>query len=112
MHAEQLAEDQPPTGHDPADDARLEAFFKNYDFANDPRYVTLVITDFTAFTGSGAENVPVKYFAGFYATGWDIGPAGGGNTTGCPDNDPHPLGLSNLKDNGDVWGHFVNIVIP
>jgi hypothetical protein len=81
--------------------------------ATDPRYVTLLVTDFTAFTGSGAENVPVKYFAGFYATGWDIGPAGGGNRTGCPSqNDPHPLGLTDQKDNGDVWGHFVNIVVP
>jgi hypothetical protein len=83
---------------------------------NDPRYVMLVITDFTAFTGSGAENVPVKYIAGFYATGWDVGPAGGGNVTGCPasgpfQNDPHPLGLSSTKDNGDVWGYFVNVPI-
>ena len=52
-----------------------------YDFANDPRYVTLIITDNTAFTGSGNEPVPVKYFAGFYITGWDIG----GATNGCPD---------------------------
>jgi len=62
------------------------------------------------FTGSGAENVPVKYFAGFYATGWDISP----QTKGCPgENDPHPLfGLNykKSKDNGDVWGHFINIV--
>jgi len=88
----------------------IDDFFLNYDLANDPRYVTLVITDITAFTGSGAENVPVKYFAGFYATGWDISP----QTTGCPgENDPHPLfGLNykKSKDNGDVWGHFINIV--
>ena len=89
--------------------------------ASDPHYIALVITDATAFTGSGAENIPVKYFGGFYATGWDIGPAGGGNFTGCPDpdgpgplkgNDPHPLGLNANKDNGDVWGHFVNFVLP
>jgi len=88
----------------------IDDFFLNYDLANDPRYVTLIITDITAFTGSGAENVPVKYFAGFYATGWDISP----QTNGCPgENDPHPLfgpvyKLS--KDNGDVWGHFINII--
>jgi len=89
--------------------------------ASDPHYIALVITDATAFTGSGAENIPVKYIGGFYATGWDIGPAGGGNMTGCPDpdgpgplkgNDPHPLGLNANKDNGDVWGHFVNFVLP
>jgi hypothetical protein len=96
------------------DPEEVDDFFANIDaLGDDPRYVTLVITDFTAFTGSGAENIPVKYFAGFYATGWDIGPAGGGNQTGCPgENDPHPLLLNDQKDNGDVWGHFVNIVIP
>ena len=51
--------------------------------------------------------MPVKYFAGFYATGWDIGP----QNSGCPDNDPHPLGFGRKKDDGDVWGHFVNNVI-
>ena len=99
--------DHPPTGRDPADDARIRDFFTNYDFANDPRYVTLIITDITAFEGSGSTNVPIKYFAGFYATGWDVGP----QNNGCPDNDPHPLGLGPNKDDGDVWGHFVNIVI-
>jgi hypothetical protein len=98
--------DTGPPGHDPTDDAKIKDFFTKYDFANDPRYVTLIITDITAFEGSGSTNVPVKYFAGFYATGWDIGP----QNSGCPDNDPHPLGYGPKKDNGDVWGHFVNIV--
>lgn len=92
--------------------ADIPDWILNHGPLTDPRYITLVITDFTAFTGSGAENVPVKYIAGFYATGWDIGPAGGGNQTGCTENDPHPLGLSSTKDNGDVWGHFVNIPVP
>jgi len=104
-------EDQPPAGRGPEDDAVLREFFTNYDFANDPRYVTLIITDLTAFEGSGSTNVPIKYFAGFYATGWDVS----SQTTGCPgENDPHPLfgtGYKKSKDNGDVWGHFVNIVI-
>ncbi len=94
----------------PQTEDEIDDFFTNYDLANDPRYITLVITDITAFTGSGAENVPIKYFAGFYATGWDISP----QTTGCPgENDPHPLlkpGYKQSKDNGDVWGHFINIV--
>lgn len=86
--------------------------------ASDPRYITLIITDITASTGQGAENEPVKYFGGFYAVGWDIGPAGGGNQTGCPTlagwdgNAPHPLGLSAERDNGDVWGYFINFVVP
>ena len=92
--------------------ADIPDWILNHGPLTDPRYITLVITDFTAFSGSGAENIPVKYIAGFYATGWDIGPAGGGNQTGCSENDPHPLGLSSNKDNGDVWGHFVNIPVP
>jgi hypothetical protein len=75
----------------------------------DKRFVTLIVTDITAFQGSGNEPVPIKYYAGFYVVGWDIG----GQTTGCPDNDPHPIYGSNYpqsRDNGDVWGHFVNIV--
>ena len=64
--------------------------------------------------------MPVKYFAGFYVTGWDIG----GATNGCPDpdgpggplhgNECHPIlgcSYSPSKDNGDAWGHFVNIVV-
>jgi len=97
----------------------IDDFFETHDFANDPRYVTLIITDNTAFTGQGNEPVPVKYFAGFYVTGWDIG----GATNGCGDpdgggplrgNECHPiLGCSYppSRDNGDAWGHFVNIVI-
>ena len=104
-------EDQPPAGRGVEDDAVLRDFFTNHDFANDPRYVTLIITDITAFEGSGSTNLPIKYFAGFYATGWDIS----SHTTGCPgENDPHPLfgtGYKKSKDNGDVWGHFVNIVV-
>lgn len=112
--------------------AEITDFFLNYDFTNDKRFVTLIVTDITAFTGSGAENVPVKYFAGFYATGWD---KGGPNSNGCDDpdgpggdngNDCHPLlstsqnpspsrsepcsPYQKSKDNGDVWGHFVKFV--
>jgi len=87
---------------------------------DDPRWVTLVVTDFTAFGGTGSTNVPVTHFAGFYATGWDLATgSGSGQTEGCPDpdgagprkgNDPHPLGLGPNEDNGDVWGHFVTFV--
>jgi hypothetical protein len=51
----------------------------------------------------------VKYFAGFYVTGWDVN----GNVKSCLDNDPHPWYGTKYRqslDNGDVWGHFVNIV--
>ena len=95
-----------------------------YDFTNDPRYITLIITDNTAFSSSNTAE-PVKYFAGFYATGWDTG-NGSGKPKGCygfplagtcgnPNNDAHPLlgclaGNITSTDNGDMWGHFVKFV--
>lgn len=96
----------------PKTQAEVDAFFApgGYDFANDPRYVTLIVTDSTAFQGSGNDQIPIKYFAGFYVTGWDVV----GNVKPCLDNDPHPWEGSTYRkslDNGDVWGHFVNLVI-
>jgi Putative Flp pilus-assembly TadE/G-like len=86
-------------------------FFSDYDFANDPRYVTLVVTDYGRFLGAGSsEAVPVKYFAGFYITGWDKV----GNAAPCSDNEQHPwYGGTYRKslDNGDVWGHFINVTV-
>ena len=58
-----------------ATDLEVETFFGpiadgGHNFLNDPRYVTLVISDFTAFLGSGSsEPRPIKIFAGFYYTG-------------------------------------------
>jgi len=84
-----------------------------YDFASDPRYVTLIVTDDTAFQGSGNEPLPIKYFAGFYVVGWDYHPQ---QSPGCPDNADHPIygptgSYNHNIDNGDVWGYFVNIVV-
>jgi hypothetical protein len=101
--------DQGAPGHGPEDDDAIAEFFRSIDETDDPRYVTLIITDYGAFQGQGNGQVPVKYFAGFYVTGWDVT----GNVKPCLDNDPHPwYGDSYRKslDNGDVWGHFVNIV--
>ena len=101
--------DQNPPGRGPEDDDAIADFFQHIEESNDPRYVTLIITDFGTFQGSGNDQVPIKYFAGFYATGWDVD----GHVRPCLDNDPHPwYGSSYRKslDNGDVWGHFVNIV--
>jgi Putative Flp pilus-assembly TadE/G-like len=89
---------------------------------DDPRYVILIITDYGAFDANNERVVKVRRFAGFYVTGWDSGPAGGGGEQtgdcrapaglpeGPPYNDPHPLGLPDNKDNGDVWGYFVSFV--
>ncbi|HET9460642.1 MAG TPA: TadE/TadG family type IV pilus assembly protein [Gaiellaceae bacterium] len=101
--------DQDPPGRGPEDDVAIANFFRYIDETNDQRYVTLIITDYETFQSQGNDQVPVKYFAGFYATGWDVV----GNVKACLDNDPHPWYGSTYRqslDNGDVWGHFVNIV--
>jgi Putative Flp pilus-assembly TadE/G-like len=89
----------------------FDNFFQNYDFANDPRYVTLIVTDYGTFQSQGSSQaVPVKYFAGFYITGWDKN----GANPECPDDEPHPWyapGYRKSLDNGDVWGHFINVVV-
>jgi putative Flp pilus-assembly TadE/G-like protein len=109
----------------PDDAAELADFLgpDGQSYASDPRYVTLIITDNTAFTGAGNEPLPIKYFAGFYVTGWDYHPS---QSPGCPDidgpggpykgNDDHPIfgpvgSYTHSQDNGDVWGYFVDIVV-
>jgi len=95
----------------PEELADFPDFFTKYDLANDARYVTLIVTDYGTFQGSGSSSaVPVKYFAGFYITGWDKT----GTNPPCPDNEPHPWyspGYRKSLDNGDVWGHFINVVV-
>ena len=102
---------------------KIEALVGSFD--TDPRLVTLIVTEFAAFSGTGSTIVPIKYFAGFYVTGWDVsnitdGCYGPGGEAGPPWNDPHPIyGSSYLSkpnkqhiDDGDVWGYFVTPVIP
>jgi hypothetical protein len=91
----------------------------------DPRWVSLVVTDFSAFSGQGASVVPITKFAGFYVTGWFVG-AGGQGTQGCAQNDLPPPPLcptwpdsngsagcdpSTNAQKGNVWGYFVTNVI-
>ena len=108
----------------PDDATELAAFVgpNGNAYGTDPRYVTLIITDDTAFSGSGNEPLPIKYFAGFYVTGWDYHPS---QSPGCGDpdgggplkgNDDHPIygpagSYNHSDDNGDVWGYFVDIVV-
>lgn|GEM_PF-2690012 len=68
------------------------------DPATDHRAVTLVITDFSAFTGAGNGQVPVVTFATFYITGWD-----GADSSCNSQNEPAPAGAGN----GDLWGHYI-----
>ena len=79
--------------------------------STDPRWVVLVVTDFTAFSGQGDRVVPITKFAGFYVTGWFQGP-GGSLPTGCSTNQAPPNGvLPTAKSvKGDVWGYFVTDV--
>jgi hypothetical protein len=69
--------------------------------SGDARVVILVVTDFSAFTGSGSGQVPIVTFAAFYVTGWDGAPGG------C-NNEPYPSPGSSGK--ADAWGHFIKYV--
>ena len=75
--------------------------------STDPRWVILVITDFTAFSGSGAEVVPITKFAGFYVTGYFHQQS----ATGCT-GDTYPPGVNPNANSskGDVYGYYVTDV--
>lgn len=69
----------------------------------DPRAVTLIITDWNAFKGSGNQTVPVVTFATFYVTGWDGAP--NSCTSGAnPPNEPEPPAATKKSS---VWGHYI-----
>ena len=95
-------------------------------YGSDPRYVTLVVADDTAFQASGGrDDVSSRssIFAGFYVTGWDYHPnetpqavrTSMGHRAPYEGNDPHPIygtGYNHSVDNGDVWGYFINTSSP
>jgi hypothetical protein len=64
----------------------------------DPRFVTIFITDESAFGASGNDIFPVRRFAGFYITAAD--------GLNCPGDYPANPGAKNM------WGHWVSYVIP
>lgn len=85
---------------------------------DDPRWVTLIITNYSGFSGQGARVVPVRVFAGFYVTGYFHQQTARGcgddpNTPVVDGDDPHPNGVnpSSNRAKGDVWGYFVTSVI-
>ena len=91
----------------PIDDLKITNLVTN--FADDPRLVTLIVTEYGAFAGSGSTIIPIRYFAGFYITGKDIS----AQSPKCPGEDPHPLYGATYKqhlDDGDVWGYFLTQV--
>lgn len=65
----------------------------------DPRIVSVFLTPFGAFNGSGGTTVPVTGFANFYVTGWDGGGCQGNKApAGRPDD---PAGQ------GSIVGHYI-----
>jgi hypothetical protein len=87
----------------PQTQAEADDFFNNVRYAGDPRYVSLLVTREYA-PGSGRELIPVKYWAGFYVTGWTPHHT---QAPACPDNDPPPPGAST---NASLWGYWTNLV--
>ncbi len=61
----------------------------------DPRIVSVFMTPFGSFNGSGNTVVPVTNFGTFYVTGWAGSPCTGG---------PHPD--DPVPGNGYIVGHF------
>jgi hypothetical protein len=70
---------------------------------SDPRIVSVFVTPFGAFSGSGANVVPITNFASFYVTGFSKN--GGGQGDPCPGADPVPS-----KTGGYIVGHFIKYV--
>jgi hypothetical protein len=100
-----------------------DAYINQQPLPSDPRYVTLIVTNFGAFSGSGSTVVPVEVHAGFYVTGWFHQQT----AVGCSDNDlPPPPGCptwpnsdgsagcdpASNANKGNVWGYFVTAVLP
>jgi Putative Flp pilus-assembly TadE/G-like len=67
--------------------------------AGDTRLISVILTQFGAFGGSGNTAVPVTGFAEFYVTGWGHN----GSSQGCSGDDTVPGA-------GWVVGHFVKYV--
>jgi hypothetical protein len=74
---------------------------------NDPRVVTLLVTDFSAFDQSGSSTVPVTNIASFYVTGWS---SADNSCAGI--NEPPPPGVRLNGTSASIWGHFIKYVTP
>jgi hypothetical protein len=57
--------------------------------STDPRLVSVILTPFGTFGGSGNTNIPVTGFATFYITGW-AKPTGSSTQPDCTGDDPPP----------------------
>jgi hypothetical protein len=73
---------------------------------SDPRIMSVFVTPFGAFSGSGSNVVPITNFATFYVTGFSKNGGGQGDPcVGPPAPDPVPT-----KTGGWIVGHFIKYV--
>jgi hypothetical protein len=75
------------------------SMFPNFE-PTDPRLVTLFVTPFGSFQGSGNAIFPISGFGAFYITGWAIT---AGEQDPCPGADPAPEKF--------LMGHFIKDVL-
>jgi hypothetical protein len=77
---------------------------------SDRRIVSVFVTPFGAFSGSGANVVPIENFASFYVTGFSKN--GGGQGDPCPGSPPSVPAPDPVpsKTGGYVVGHFIKYV--
>jgi hypothetical protein len=71
----------------------------------DPRIISVFLTPFGTFNGSGSTTVPVQLFAFFYVTGWTA--QGGGFDNPCQGNGDDPVPNN---DPGTIVGHFIHYI--
>ena len=108
------------------------AILNDQPLPNDPRYVTLIVTNFGAFSGSWSRpSCPSRCMPASMSPGWFHQQS----ANGCPENDPPPapgvpwrhhrsrswflwtraiptaIPPSN-RNKGNVWGYFVTTVLP
>jgi len=71
----------------------------------DPRIVSVFLSPFGSFSGSGSTTVPVTGFATFYVTGWTGQGQGFANPCQGNGDDPVPN-----NDAGYIVGHFIKYI--
>jgi hypothetical protein len=79
---------------------RYASEFANGWDRNDPRIVSLLLTPYGSFSGTGSTTVPVIDFATFYITGWAGQGAGFNNPCSATDDPP--------GGKGNIVGHFIS----
>ena len=78
---------------------------------DDPRLITLFLTGYGTFTGTGNETFPIVSFGAFYVTGWGQGDVTDARNIEdpCAGNTPPP-DLIIESGGAYVWGHFINTI--